>query len=76
MYYVYIVTNKHNSVLYIGITSNLEGRLFEHRERLIEGFTKTYQATSLFIMRISLILSVPLPEKSNSKAGAGKRKSR
>jgi putative endonuclease len=47
MYYVYIVTNKHDSVLYIGVTSDLEGRIFEHRERLIEGFTKRYQATKL-----------------------------
>ena len=47
MYYVYIVTNKHDSVLYIGVTSNLEGRIFEHRERLTEGFTKRYQATKL-----------------------------
>ena len=47
MYYVCVVTNKNNSVLYIGITSNLEGRIFEHRERLIEGFTKRYQVTKL-----------------------------
>jgi putative endonuclease len=47
MYYVYIVTNKNNAVLYIGVTSSLEGRIFDHRERLIEGFTKTYQATKL-----------------------------
>jgi putative endonuclease len=47
MYYVYIVTNKHHAVLYIGVTSNLEGRIFEHRERLIEGFTKRYQVTKL-----------------------------
>jgi len=47
MYYVYIVTNKGNSVLYIGVTSNLEGRIFEHRERLVEGFTKRYQVTKL-----------------------------
>jgi putative endonuclease len=47
MYYVYIVTNKNNSVLYIGVTGNLEGRIFDHRERLIEGFTKRYQVTKL-----------------------------
>ncbi len=47
MYYVYIVTSQHHSVLYIGVTSNLEGRIFEHRERLIDGFTKTYQVTKL-----------------------------
>jgi putative endonuclease len=47
MYYVYIVTNKHDSVPYIGVTSNLECRIFEHREGLIEGFTKRYQVTKL-----------------------------
>jgi len=47
MYYVYIVTNKHHSVLYIGVTGNLENRIQEHRDRLTEGFTKTYQATKL-----------------------------
>jgi putative endonuclease len=47
MYYVYIVTNKNNSVLYIGVTGFLEGRMHDHRERLVEGFTKWYQATKL-----------------------------
>jgi len=47
MYYVYIVTNKSHTVLYIGITSFLEGRIHDHRERLIEGFTKRYQVTKL-----------------------------
>jgi putative endonuclease len=45
--YVYIVTNKNHSVLYIGVTSDLEGRIFEHRERLLESFTKRYQCTKL-----------------------------
>ncbi len=47
MYYIYIVTNKNNAVLYIGVTGSLEGRIHNHRERLIEGFTKRYQATKL-----------------------------
>jgi putative endonuclease len=34
-------------VLYIGITNSLEGRIHNHRERLIEGFTKRYQVTKL-----------------------------
>jgi putative endonuclease len=46
-YYVYIVTNKNHSVLYIGVTGFLEGRIHEHRERLIDGFTRQYQATKL-----------------------------
>ena len=47
MYYVYIVTNKNHTVLYIGVTGSLESRIHDHRARLIEGFTKRYQATNL-----------------------------
>jgi putative endonuclease len=40
--WVYIVTNKRNGTLYIGVTSNIQRRAWEHREGLIEGFTKQY----------------------------------
>lgn len=46
-YYVYILTNQHNSVLYIGVTNNLQRRLYEHNEELVEGFSKTYQTHKL-----------------------------
>lgn len=39
---VYIMTNKPNGTLYVGVTSNLSRRAFEHREGLVEGFTKQY----------------------------------
>ena len=39
---VYILTSKRNGTLYIGVTSNLLGRLQKHREGLMEGFTKDY----------------------------------
>jgi putative endonuclease len=42
-----MVTNKRNSVLYIGVTGFLEGRMHDHRERLVDGFTKRYQVTKL-----------------------------
>ncbi len=40
--WVYIVTNKPNGVLYVGVTSDLARRAQEHREGLVEGFTKRY----------------------------------
>ena len=46
-YYVYILTNKGNRVLYIGVTGNLEKRIAEHRAELIEGFTKRYHVHKL-----------------------------
>ena len=46
-YYVYILTNRTNNVLYIGMTNNLERRVFEHKNKLVEGFTKRYNLTKL-----------------------------
>lgn len=47
MYFVYIMTNKTNSTLYIGFTSDLRKRVYEHREGLGDGFTKRYNLTKL-----------------------------
>ncbi len=46
-YYVYILTNRHNSVLYIGITNNLTRRLWEHKNKFVEGFTNKYNVNKL-----------------------------
>jgi putative endonuclease len=40
--WVYIMTNRENGILYVGVTSDLARRVWEHREGLIEGFTKRY----------------------------------
>ncbi len=47
MYYVYILTNQYNTVLYTGVTNNLERRLYEHKNKLINGFTKKYNVDKL-----------------------------
>ena len=41
-YFVYIVTNERNGTLYVGMTNNLVRRIYEHREGLVDGFTKKY----------------------------------
>jgi len=46
-YYIYIMTNKLNTVLYTGVTSNLKRRVYEHKSKQIEGFTKKYNVNKL-----------------------------
>ena len=47
MYYVYILTNWSNKVLYTGVTNNLERRLYEHKNKLVKGFTEKYNVNKL-----------------------------
>ncbi len=46
-YYIYIMTNKKNTVIYTGVTNDLKRRVYEHKEKLAEGFTKKYNITKL-----------------------------
>ena len=46
-YYVYILASRRNGTLYIGVTNNLERRVSEHQQGLIEGFTKKYKVCHL-----------------------------
>ncbi|MBR2300119.1 MAG: GIY-YIG nuclease family protein [Alphaproteobacteria bacterium] len=50
--YVYIVTNHKHGTLYIGVTNNLVRRTYEHRNKLIEGFTKQHNLTKLVYYEI------------------------
>ena len=47
MYYVYMLANKHNTTIYTGVTGNLEKRLYEHKSKLVDGFTKRYNIDKL-----------------------------
>ena len=46
-YYVYIMTNRKNGVLYTGVTNNLDRRVYEHKQKLTPGFTSKYNCTRL-----------------------------
>lgn len=45
--YIYIITNKLNTVLYTGVTSNLQKRIYEHKQKLVEGFSNRYSLDRL-----------------------------
>ncbi len=47
MYYVYILAGRKNGVLYVGVTSNIIKRIFEHKNNLVEGFTNKYNVHNL-----------------------------
>ena len=53
MYYVYMLTNKNNTVLYTGFTNNLKRRLYEHRNNLADGFTKKYNVHKLVYYEVT-----------------------
>jgi len=44
-YYVYILTNKLNSVLYTGVTNDLKKRVYEHKNKMVDGFSKKYNVS-------------------------------
>jgi putative endonuclease len=46
-YFVYILASKRNGTLYIGLTNNLERRIYEHKNHLVKGFTEKYSVTML-----------------------------
>ena len=47
LYYVYILTNINHTVLYTGITNDLERRCYEHKQKIIKGFTQKYNVDKL-----------------------------
>jgi putative endonuclease len=51
-YYVYILTNQ-SRTLYIGVTNNLERRIYEHKHKLVPGFTAKYNITRLVYFEVT-----------------------
>ncbi|MBR5402105.1 MAG: GIY-YIG nuclease family protein [Treponema sp.] len=67
-YYVYILSNYTNSTLYIGVTNNLKKRLYEHKTKVYEGFSKKYNVDKLvYFEEVSDIKSAIQREKNLKK---------
>jgi putative endonuclease len=72
-YYVYIMTNVART-LYVGVTNNLERRVFEHKNRLIPGFTDRYGLTSLAYFESTDDVSVAIAREKQVKGWLRNRK--
>ena len=63
-FYVYMITNRSRVVLYTGVTSKLEGRIWEHQNHVVKGFTSKYKLDRLvYYEQVSDALSAITREK-------------
>jgi putative endonuclease len=73
-YYIYIMTNKYNTVLYKGVTNDLKRRVYEHKEKLTEGFTKKYNTTKLVYYEICKEIDTAIMREKQIKGGSRNKK--
>lgn len=73
-YYIYILTNKSRKVLYTGVTNDLRRRVYEHKNKLLEGFTKKYHVDVLVYYEIYDDIENAILREKQIKAGNRKRK--
>jgi putative endonuclease len=73
-YFVYIMTNKNNVVLYTGMTNDLVRRVLEHKEKRIKGFTSRYNITKLVHYEIFGTAYDAISREKQIKAGSRQKK--
>jgi putative endonuclease len=73
-YYVYIMTNKQNTVVYVGVTSDLIRRVYEHKEKLANGFTKKYNIAKLVYYEVFEDVENAILREKQIKAGSRQKK--
>ncbi len=72
--YVYIMTNKKDGTLYVGVTSDLIKRVYEHKNGLCDGFTKKYGLKILVYYEVCEEITAAIAREKQLKAGSRKRK--
>jgi putative endonuclease len=73
-YYVYILTNARNTVLYTGVSNDLVRRVHEHKEQLAQGFTKSYNVSKLVYYEAFGDVQEAILREKQIKAGSRARK--
>ena len=65
--YIYLLTNKHNNVLYTGVTNDLISRVCEHKNKLVTGFTQKYNVDRLVYYEVCSSIIVPIEREKQIK---------
>jgi putative endonuclease len=73
---VYIVANKRNGAVYTGVTSDLVQRVWQHREGIVDGFTKRYGCKLLVWYELHSTMEYAITREKQIKAGSRKKKLR
>ncbi|MBI4037405.1 GIY-YIG nuclease family protein [Candidatus Daviesbacteria bacterium] len=73
-YYVYIASNKINTVLYTGITNNLIRRIYEHKQKLVPGFTAKYNVNKLVWFEVYEDVNEAIKREKQIKGSSRKKK--
>ena len=68
------MTNRHNTVLYTGVTNDLKKRAWQHREKLVEGFTQRYNVTKLAYYEVFDDVRAAIAREKQIKAGSRQKK--
>jgi putative endonuclease len=74
-YYVYIMTNPTHTVLYTGMTNDLRKRVFQHREKLVPGFTGRYNVNKLVFYEVTPDVRSAITREKQIKGGSRPKKS-
>ena len=68
------MTNVRNTVLYVGVTNDLIRRIYEHKEKLVNGFTKKYNIVKLVYYEVSEDIETAILREKQMKAGSRQKK--
>ncbi|OQA94956.1 MAG: GIY-YIG nuclease superfamily protein [Spirochaetes bacterium ADurb.Bin218] len=68
------MTNKNNNVLYTGVTSDLKRRVFQHKNKTVEGFSKKYNITKLVYFECADNIKSAIEREKQIKAGSRRKK--
>ncbi len=72
--YVYLITNKWNTTLYVGVTSDLIKRMYQHKEKIFEGFSAEYNLNKLVWFEVHEDINEAIKREKQIKAGSRKKK--